>query len=142
MALTTYTNTSQTVASGGNVIFNFTNDTNSCVIKHSNGTSVIVLNKPGWYVVDFTGTGSLVSTTGGTVTFHLYANGTLVPGFEASASSSDDTTILNLSQSSFLIRVAANCQSVLDNCPVSLTIRNDGASAILTNVNSTVTKLC
>ena len=142
MALTTYTNTSQTVAGGNNVIFNFKNDTNSCIIKHTNGTAVITLNKPGWYLINFTATGTLVSTTGGTATFHLYANDTLVPGFEASASASDDTTILNLSQASFLVRVASNCQSVLDNCPISLTIRNDGGSAILNNANTTVTKLC
>lgn len=142
MALTTYTNTSQTVASGGNVIFNLKNDTKSCIIEHINGTAVTTLNKPGWYLVNFTTTGSLVSTTGGTSTFHLYLNGDLIPGFEASASAIDDTVVLNFAQTSFLVRVSPNCQAVSDNCPASLTIRNDGASIILANANLTVTKLC
>lgn len=142
MALTTYTNTSQTVATGGNVIFNLKNDTNSCIIQHTNGTSVVNLNKPGWYLIDFTATGSLVSTTGGTATFHLYLNGNITNGFEASASSADDTTVLNLSQTSFLVRVVPNCAAISTNCPVAVTIRNDGANTILTNTNLTVTKLC
>jgi hypothetical protein len=141
MALTAVSTVSQTVNTNSPVVYNTSENSNPCVISYSNGSSTITLKRAGKYLIGFTGTATTVATAGGTVTMHLYANGTEVNGFEASQSATADTVIMNLSQTPFMIRVNPNCCAITDNVPVSITIQNDGTPATFTNANITVTKL-
>lgn len=141
MALTTFSNTTQTVNTGSAVVFTTNYNSNSCTVRHSAGSSAISLHRAGWYLVDFTATASTVATAGGTATFHLYGNDTQIEGFEASQSATADTVIMNLSQSQFMVRVSPNCCAVTNNIPLNLTIQNDGTPVTITNANVTVTKL-
>lgn len=141
MALTAVSTVSQTVNTSSPVIYNTSENSNPCVISYSNGTSTVTLKRAGKYLIGFTGTASAVATAGGTVTMHLYANGTKVNGFEASQSATTSTAVMNLVQTPFVVRVNPNCCAVTNNVPVSLTVQNDGTPATFSNANITVTKL-
>lgn len=136
--LDTYSNSDQTVATDGIIIFNTNRVQTGCTATHAAGTGSISLNKPGFYLVHFNGDAA-ESGVAGDITVQLFKNGILVPGAEATEDSTAVTDIANLSFEA-IIRVTPDCLSC--GTSVSLTFVDTGVAAAFSNVEVVVTKLC
>lgn len=133
-----YSNTSQTVPSGGNISFDI-NDTNTnCSVTHAAGTPIFVLKNPGRYFVTFNGTFAPVTADGGLITISLNRNNVGVPGATASCTAPSSTRINTLTFSK-IIQVKPSCCSV-DNT-TTLSFANVSAAAVFTNVNVSIWRL-
>ena len=133
-----YTNTDIDLVDNEAVPFNFNGvDTCHCDTAHTAGSPVISIKRPGFYKVDFNADLSGVADT---VTFSLVRNGVVVPGAEASVTTSTAATILNVSFSS-IIRVAPNCCVNNMNLPASLQIVMAGGDATISNAAITVSRV-
>lgn len=136
--LDTYTNTPQTIAADGILIFNINRVQTGCTATHAPGTGAISLNKPGFYIVHFNGDAA-ESGTAGNITVQLFRNGVLVPAAEATETSSATTDIANMSFET-IVKVTPDCLSCGNS--ISLTFENTGVGAVFSNVEVVVTKLC
>ena len=74
--------------------FNSTSVLKGCTAEKT-GISTITLNKAGVYLVSFDS--SVIGTSGGTITFQLSKNGTLMPEATTSETASDTTSLHSMS---------------------------------------------
>lgn len=137
--LYTYTNTSQTVVTGGSIVFNTNAIQTGCTATHTTNTNAVSLNKPGIYMVSFN-SDAVESGTAGNITVQVYGNGTLIPSVESTAFSGTTTSVVNPNFTA-LIRVTPNCCASTGNVPYVLTFVNTGVGATYTNAAVTVTKV-
>lgn len=133
--LYTYTSTSQAVAAAGNILFNTTGIQTGCTAKNA-GNGVLTLNRPGFYMINFSGT----ATGDGAITAQLFVNGTAYAGATATETGTG-TGDVNLSFPA-IVQVEPNTCNDTANCPLSITIQNTGVAATYTNAVVAVTKLC
>lgn len=133
--LYTYTSTSQAVAADGNILLNTTGIQTGCTAKNA-GNGVLTLNRPGFYMIDFSGT----ATGDGAVTAQLFVNGTAYAGATATETGTG-TGSVNISFPA-IVQVEPNTCNDTNNCPLSITIQNTGVAATYTNAVVTITKLC
>lgn len=111
-----------------------------CTATCTPGSTTVNLNKPGYYMVQFNGYGTVsTAAANGTVEITMYKNGTAVPYASALSESTTTTDIKNLSFST-IVRVLPSCPSI-DN-DVALTFVNTGNAGTYYNTNVVVTKLC
>ena len=132
-----YTNTSQSLAVNQAIPFLINDVLTGCTVTHNAGSTTFVLNKPGFYQVNFNGTGA-VSGAAGPVTVTLYNNGSIVPGATATQTSASTTDIRTVNFIR-LIRVLPSCSAI--NNKASLVFTNTGDAATFSNVNVVITKL-
>lgn len=133
-----YSNVSQSVEANGTITFAI-NDVRTCnLITHAGGTGTFTINRPGYYKVDFTGSGSVTDATAANVTVQLYNNGTAIPGATATFYSAAPINIGSLSFSK-IIYIPPSCCAV--NNRGNLTIQNIGAAATFTNVNLAISRI-
>lgn len=137
--LYTYTNSSQTVVTGGTVVLNNNGVLCGCSATHSTNTNSISLNKPGIYQVTFN-SDAVESGTAGNITVQLYGNGAIVPGAESTTFSGTATSVVNPSFTA-LVKVNCNCCANTTNVPYVLTFVNTGVGATYTNAAVTVVKV-
>lgn len=136
--LDTYTNSSQTIATGSPVLFNTNRIMTGCTATHCAGSASIELNKPGIYMIHFNGDAA-ESGTAGNITVQLFVNGVLYPAAEATVNSTATTDIDNMSFET-LVRVRkdfCDCGNSVD-----LTFVDTGVGAVFSNVEVVVTKVC
>lgn len=133
--LYTYTSTSQAVDAGANILFNTTGIQTGCTAKNA-GNGVITLNRPGFYMIEFSGT----AIGNGNITAQLFVNGTAYAGATATETGTG-TGNVNLSFPA-IVQVAPNTCSDTANCPLNITVQNTGIEATYDNAVITVTKLC
>jgi hypothetical protein len=144
--LQTYTVSSNGVElnTGDSVVFNIDDIDSNCKIVHIAGTPSIEINQRGYYMVTFTSsgynTGAVVEGTPytGMYAFQLSNKGVQIVNSVASASSTADTDVVNVSFS-VLIYVPPSCK-VVDNNAV-LTVDYLGQVGTLNSANLTVIKL-
>ena len=141
--LYSYSTTSQTVATNGNVVLQSDDIQTGCTVTHEVNNANILLNRKGFYKVDFMAN-ILASTTGTTSTIanlQLFLNNVAISGAIISESvNSTDTDNVSLSA---IVKVKPNCCSMTDNVPAILNIKNIGTgSIIVSSANISVTKLC
>ena len=136
--INSYTNTSQSLATNQAIPFLVNDILTGCTVTHNAGSTTFTLNKPGFYQVNFTGTGAVSGSTAGTVQVTLFNNGVAVPGAIATQTSASTTDIRTVNFTR-LIRVLPSCCAV--NNKASLVFTNTGSAATLTNVNVVITKL-
>ena len=120
----------QTIAFAGNTLQTGT------TVTHTAGSTVISLNRPGIYEVNFNAYG--ITTDAGAFSAQLAINGTA----DASATSSATTSAASdTAQIAFtkLIRVAPSCACV-DNAK-TLTVVYIGSAGTIDNANLIITKL-
>lgn len=130
-----FTQASQNV--GVNLPINFnTKQETGCSVKLE-GTSIVEIENPGLYFVEFNAVGSTQGTAGD-IAVQLQKNGVNVLGAIASESSSATTDIGSITFST-IIDVLPSCCSV-DNS-VNLSFVNTGVAATYTNVAINVIKL-
>ena len=134
--ISSYNTTIQAVATGDLLTFTTDRILTGCTATRNGQT--FQLNKPGYYYVTFNADASATETVG-LLTVELQNNGVVVPGAEASSTT---TTAGNVSNYAFstIIRVPPSCCVV--NNTANLTVVNTGVDATYTNVNINITKLC
>ena len=134
--ISSYNNTTQTVAANGLLTFTTDRILTGCTATRNGQT--FQLNKPGYYYVTFNADAAATETVG-LLTVELQNNGVVVPGAEASSTT---TTAGNVSNYAFstIVRVLPSCH-VIDNT-ARLTVVNTGVDATYSNVNINITKLC
>lgn len=134
--ISSYTNTTQTIAADGVLTFDNTNVLTGCTVKHSDGTPTFTLTKPGYYYVTFNAI--TTGTTTGTVTAQLLNGTNVVPGAVASTTI---TTVGDIRPLAFatIVRVLPSCCAI-DNS-TTLTISNTDVEATYSNANINITKL-
>lgn len=137
--LDTYTNTDQTVITGGTILFNTNRNRAGCSICHPAGSASIDLTRPGLYLVHFNGDAA-ESGTAGDITVQLFVNGVLLPGAEATEDSTAITDIVNLDFET-TVRVRPDC-GPCGNVNTSLTFVDTGVGAVFSNVEVVVTRIC
>lgn len=137
--LYTYNTTSQTLATNAAINFNNNAIQTGCTATHSIGSTVISLNKPGFYMVSFNAD-AVEAGTAGDVQVQLIGNGIAIPAAEATINSASATDIVNPSFTA-LVRVLPNCCSNTANVPYSLTLVNTGVGATFSNAALVVTKV-
>ena len=135
--INSYNTSSQTIDVNGLVEFNGTNISTGCTVTQS-GTTAFKLNKSGFYFVSFNANVA-TSATAGDVTVQLNNNGTAVKGATATFNSSATTAIGTIAFST-IIQIRPSCCAI--NNQGNLTLENTGISAIYSNANITITKLC
>lgn len=133
-----YTNTSQSLAANQAIPFLINDVLTGCTVTHDAGSTTFVLNKPGFYQVNFNGTGAVSGVASGPVTVTLYNNGSVVPGATATQTSASTTDIRTVNFTR-LIRVLPSCPVI--NNKASLVFTNTGDAATFSNVNVVITKL-
>lgn len=133
-----YTNTDQTVTTGSPLEYNTNRILTGCTATHSVGSAAVNLNKPGIYIVHFNADAA-ENGTAGDITIQLFNNGVLVPGAEATETSSALTDIVNLDFET-AVRVTKDCCQCGN--AVSLTFVNTGVDAVVSNTEVVVTKVC
>lgn len=133
-----YSNTSQTVLSGGNISFDINDINTNCSITHAAGTPIFVLKNPGRYFITFNGAFAPVATDGGLVTVSLNRNNIGVPGAAASCTTTSSADINTLTFSK-IIQVKPSCCSV-DNT-TALSFANVSGAAVFTSVNVSIWRL-
>ena len=136
--LNTYTNTSQTITTSGNIRFDNVNVLDGCSIDFNAGTTSITLDKAGVYFITMDATVSDAGTPGA-VSFQINKNGASINGATAKVVTTASTDVYALSAST-IVKVLPSCCST-DNTTI-VTVSNTGLSAIYTNANLTVVKLC
>ena len=134
--ISSYNTTSQAVATGDLLTFTTDRILTGCTATRNGQT--FQLNKPGYYYVTFNAVAS-ATTTVGELTVELQNNGVVVPGAEASYTTTTAGDNSNYAFST-IIRVPPSC-CVIDNT-ARLTVVNTGVDATYTNVNINITKLC
>ena len=126
------------------VAFNVDSTDTCCRIDFTAGSSVIGIDKPGYYLVHFNSTGyntgeaSTVDSSDGTYSFQLYNNGIAVPNAKARATSTSDAVIANVSFET-IIEVKRSCCMVNNNA--SLTVNYLGQAGTLLDATLTIVKL-
>ena len=108
-----------------------------CSISQENDSSIRI-KKPGLYLVSFNGI-AVESETAGNLIVQLQNNGEDVIGAIAENTSESATSMRNLSFTT-VIEVLNSCNCI-DNSAL-LTVINEGVSAIFSNANLTIIKLC
>lgn len=135
--LYTYSNGTQAVAVDTAIALNTNSIQTGCTVTHLPGSSVINLNKPGYYEVHFNA--DVTSDAAGDVNIQMQNNSVDVISAEAT------TTLVAGATSNLgftiLIRVLPNCCAVMDNIPYALSFVNTGIAATYTNVAVTITKV-
>lgn len=141
----TYNSTGLTLNTNDSILFNVDSIDTDCRVDHTSGTTAIEIDKPGYYMVSFNSfgynTGAVVEGTPytGTYTFQLFDKGVAVQNAIASASSTADTDIVNLSFST-IIQVRPSCRAI-DNNAV-LTVNYLGQEGTVNLANLSIFKLC
>ena len=141
----TYNSTGLTLNTNDSVLFNVDSIDTDCRVDHTSGTTAIEIDKPGFYMVSFNSfgynTGAVVEGTPytGTYTFQLFDKGVAVQNAVASASSTADTDIVNLSFST-IIQVRPSCRAI-DNNAV-FTVNYLGQEGTVNLANLSIFKLC
>lgn len=136
--LNTYTNTSQTVATNGNIRFDNVNVLDGCSIDFNASSTSVVLDKAGVYFITMDATVSDAGTPGA-VGLQIAKNGTGINGATAKTVTTASTDVYALTVST-IVKVLPSCCST-DNT-TTITVANTGLSAIYTNANLTIVKLC
>ena len=134
--ISSYNNTTQTVAVNGLLTFTTDRILTGCTATRDGST--FQLNKPGYYYVTFNASGAATSVVGDIVVA-LVNNGVAVPGATATVS----PTVINSTRNfafSTIIKVPPSCCAI--NNTANLTIVNTGVAATFTNANINITKLC
>ena len=134
--ISSYNTNSQAVATGDSLTFTTDRILTGCTATRNGQT--FQLNKPGYYYVTFNAVAA-ATTTVGELTVELQNNGVVVPGAEASYTTTTAGDNSNYAFST-IIRVPPSCCAV-DNT-ARLTVVNTGVDATYANVNINITKLC
>ena len=134
--ISSYNTNSQAVATGDSLTFTTDRILTGCTATRNGQT--FQLNKPGYYYVTFNAVAA-ATTTVGELTVELQNNGVVVPGAEASYTTTAAGDNSNYAFST-IIRVPPSCCAV-DNT-ARLTVVNIGVDATYANVNINITKLC
>lgn len=134
-----YTNSATAVAVNGLLPFNSVGVQTGCTATLAPGTNVVLLNRPGFYKVDFSAVGANSTATAGAITVAMRTDGNAYPGATSSNSSASATDIANLSFSA-IVQVPKECCDC-NNAPTSLTFINTGVAATFSNIQVSVTKL-
>lgn len=134
--ISSYNITSQAVATGDLLTFTTDRILTGCTATRNGQT--FQLNKPGYYYVTFNAVAA-ATTTVGELTVELQNNGVVVPGAEATYTTTTAGDNSNYAFST-IIRVLPSC-CMVDNT-ARLTVVNTGVDATYTNVNINITKLC
>ena len=112
--LSTYNTSVQPLTENEDLVFALNKAFQGCSTTHAENSSTIKLNSPGYYYVSFHGDAATSSSTSvDPIIVTLYNNGVAVPAAYASALSTDDGDIVNLSFST-IIKVGYSCP-VVDN---------------------------
>lgn len=135
--LDTYTLTDTAVAANGLLPLEQNQLLIGCAITHTPGSTTIILNEPGLYLVNFDADGYVTGETG-VLTAQLFKNGVAVPGATATSSLTSATNIETVGFSK-IIQVKPSC-CVVDNT-ASLTFVNTGVASTYTTINVNVIKL-
>lgn len=137
--LNTYNAGTQILTENEDLIFAPNKILAGCPVTHTENSSTIKLNCPGYYYVSFNGDAvATAATETAPIVVTLFNKTLAVPGAEASALSATDDQVVNLSFST-IIKVGPSC-CVVDN-DGQLTFTNTGADATYTNVSVSVFKL-
>lgn len=103
------------------------------------GSSVVNLNRPGCYKVDFSAVAAASSSTTGDLAVIMQVNGEDYPGATSSDSSTSPTDTGSMAFST-IVKVSKECGCGCQS-PTSITFRNAGIEATYFNAAVTVTKL-
>ena len=126
------------------VPFNINNINTRCKVTHAAGTPTIEINQSGYYQINFSSfgynTGAVVEGTdySGMYAFQLNNKGVPIVNAIASASSTSDETVENVSFS-VILYVPPSCKAVNNNA--SLTVNYLGQVGTLFGTNITVIRL-
>ena len=134
--ISSYNNESQAIATNGTLNFATDRILTGCTATRNGQT--FQLNKPGYYYVTFNADAAATETVG-LLTVELQNNGVVVPGAEASSTTTTAGDVSNYAFST-IIRVLPSCH-MIDNT-ARLTVVNTGVDATYSNVNINITKLC
>lgn len=133
--ISSYNNTSQSVAVNGLLTFTTDRILTGCTVTRNGQT--FQLNKPGYYYVTFNADGAATAVED--VTIVLENNGIAVPGATATITPAAIDSTMNFAFAT-IIKVPPSCCAI-DNT-ANLTLVNTGVAATFTNVNINITKLC
>ena len=136
--LDTYTNTIQTLTTDQEILFNINKINNCKAITHAAGSASVELNKPGYYLVSFHGTATATAAATLPIVIQLYNNAQAEPAAYAEELSAAANTPVDLSFTT-IVRVRPSC--CVFNNDTTLTIRNEGIAASLTNAELVITKI-
>ena len=127
---------SQTLTTGSDITFDINRIATSCTARHVAGTSVVTLNRPGYYFVGFNTIATATETTEtNPITVQLFNNGDEILGATASGLSATNTTDINLSFQT-IVKIMPSCCAI--NNTGNLTFRTTGADATFTTPNVVV----
>lgn len=127
---------SQTLATGSDITFDTNRIATSCTARHVAGTSVVTLNRPGYYFVGFNTIATATEATEtNPITVQLFNNGDEILGATASGLSATNTTDINLSFQT-IVKIMPSCCAI--NNTGNLTFRTTGADATFTTPNVVV----
>lgn len=135
--LDTYTLTDTAVAANGLLPLEQNQLLIGCAITHTPGSTTIILNEPGLYLVNFDADGYATGETG-SFTVQLYNNGVAVPSAVSTSSSTSSTDAETIGFST-IIQVKPSCCAI-DNT-ANLTFVNTGVASTYTTINVNVIKL-
>ena len=131
-----YTTTNQTVASGGNIVFNENGVARNKTSSHTVGSDTIKLNANGYYKISFNAS-AVESGIVGNVIAQMYKNGSVLNGATSVAYSSAESDIVNVNFNA-IVKVYNCC---CNSDPVTITIVNNGVSAIYNNASIVVERI-
>jgi hypothetical protein len=127
---------SQMLTTGSDIVFDTNRVATSCTARHIAGTSVVTLNRPGYYFVGFNTIATATEATEtNPITVQLFNNGDEILGATASGLSVTNTTDINLSFQT-IIKIMPSCCAM--NNTGNLTFRTTGADATFTTPNVVV----
>lgn len=135
--LDTYTLTDTAVAANGLLPLEQNQLLIGCAITHTPGSTTIILNEPGLYLVNFDADGYVTGETGSFIV-QLYNNGVAVPSAVSTSSSTSSTDAETIGFST-IIQVKPSCCAI-DNT-ANLTFVNTGVASTYTTINVNVIKL-
>lgn len=136
--LNAYSITTQSLATGDNVVFDVNKIMTGITATHYPSSSAINLNRPGFYMIEFHATAEASGAGTDPVTISLFNDGVAVPAASASEVSTAVGDTVSLSFST-LVQVLPSC-AVIDNT-ATLTFQNTGVPATITVANVNVTKV-
>lgn len=134
-----YTNSATAIGTNALLPFNSIAIQTGCTATLLPGSTSISLNRPGFYMVNFSAVAANSTTASGDVTVEMNINGTAYGGATSSATSASATDTVNLSFSA-IVQVPKECCDC-NNAPVSLTFSSSGVAATFSNIQATITKL-
>ena len=127
---------SQTLTTGSDITFDTNRIATNCTARHVAGTSVVTLNRPGYYFVGFNTIATATEATEtNPITVQLFNNGDEILGATASELSATNTTDINLSFQT-IVKIMPSCCAI--NNTGNLTFRTTGADATFTTPNVVV----